>query len=339
MEELGRCRVSTDWRYRGLQALVLENRFIRATILPDHGAKLHEFIYKPSDRDFLYHNPRCKVRPPVYGVNVDNWWSGGMDEAIPTGHVCQYKGEEYPYLGEVWSLPWSWEVTAEEDDFIEVHLWCSTIIAPLRVERWDSLRAGERCLRSRHKVTNIGLEGCEFIWGLHPGFAINPHCRIDLPAGEVFIEESLPNDRLGTRGTTYTWPFAQTREGQTVDMRQVLPPEARVCEFHYVTELHEGWLALTDTKAQEGIALVFPLEVFSVVWLWLVYGGWRSLYTAAVEAWTGYPARLSEAVDWGRYSQLSPGRSLECETMLLVYEGVKGVSRITPEGEVAGLSN
>jgi hypothetical protein len=334
---MDRCRLSTDWQYRGLKALILENRYLRVTILIDHGGRVHEFIYKPSDRDFMYHNPRLEPRTPVYGANVDNWWSGGMDVAIPTGHVCQFRGDELPYLGEVWSLPWAWEVVARGEEHVEVHSWRHTIIAPLLVERWDSLYPGERFLRQRYKVTNVGLSDYPFIWGLHPGFAVNPEFRIDLPAGEVFVEESLPDNRLGGRGTTYRWPYATDKEGRQVDMRQVLPPEAQVCEFHYATELYEGWLALTDAAAREGVALVFPKDIFNVVWMWLVYGGWRDIYTAAVEAWTGYPAKLSAALSEGRYSQLAAGASLECETKLLVFDGVAGVSHISPEGDVTGL--
>ena len=144
------CRVTSDWAFRGFQALILENHLVRATILPGLGARLHEFVYKPADRDWLYHNPRCLPRTPVYGANVDNWWSGGMDEAIPTGHACTYRGEEYPYLGEVWSQPWTWEVLADTPERVEVHLSCHTIIAPFKVERWHWLAAGEPILHSRH---------------------------------------------------------------------------------------------------------------------------------------------------------------------------------------------
>ncbi len=332
------CRLSTDWEYRGLKTVILENQYVRASFLMDHGAKLHEFIYKPSDRDFLYHNPRLAPRTPVYGANVDDWWSGGMDVAIPTGHICQYRGDNLPYLGEVWSQTWSWEVTSNDKNHVAIHSWCPTIISPFLVERWDSLYAGERVLQQRYKVTHTGFTAYPFIWGIHPGFNISPNHRIDLPAKKMFIEESLPNDRLGKRGALYTWPFAVDRENNQVDMRRVLPPEAGICEFHYAVELEAGWLALTDTKMKEGIALVFPSEIFSVVWLWLVYGGWRDIYTAAIEAWTGYPAKLTSALTEGRYTSLNPGESLECNVMLMVYDGVTGVANISPNGEVTSAS-
>lgn len=64
-------RISTDWTYKGMRALVLENDDLRATVLVDYGAKVLEFRLKSMNRDLLYHNPRVEIRTPVYGVNMD----------------------------------------------------------------------------------------------------------------------------------------------------------------------------------------------------------------------------------------------------------------------------
>jgi len=330
------CTITDEWTYRGMKTVILENDFVRATVLIDFGAKIHEFIYKPLNHDFMYHHPRVECRTPVFGVNVDNWWTGGMDEAIPTGHPCTYKGEDYPFLGEVWSLPWYYEIIKRSSNEVTVYLKRPLIISSLVVERWITLRQGEKVLRFRHRIKNVGKIGTEFLWGLHPGFAINSDCRIDLPAGEVMEEESLPDNRLGVRGARYDWPFAKDKDGNTVDMSKVNSEDAGTMDFHYATDLKEGWLSITDTKQKMGVALVFPKEVFSSVWLWLVYGGWRGIYTAAVEAWTGYPAKLSDAVANGRYSSLNKGETLECESMLLVHTGYEKVESISSDGNIIG---
>lgn len=77
--------ITDAWTYRGFPAIVLENGAIRMTVLPGHGAKVVEFISMAADRDLLYHHPRLDVRPPVFGANVDDWWTGGIDEVAPTG--------------------------------------------------------------------------------------------------------------------------------------------------------------------------------------------------------------------------------------------------------------
>ena len=99
--------ISDAWTYRGFPAIVLENGRIRMTVLPTHGAKVVELISKAADRDLLYHHPRFDVRPPVFGANADDWWTGGIDEIPPTGHPAVVGGEQLPFLGEFWSQAWT----------------------------------------------------------------------------------------------------------------------------------------------------------------------------------------------------------------------------------------
>ena len=133
------------------------------------------------------------------------------------------------------------------------------------------------------------------------------------------------------------WPNAKTRNGQSVDMRIVSPPESNTLDMHFATEFKEGWLAVTDTSAKIGFGFVFPKEIFKCIWLWLVYGGWRGLYCAAVEAWTGYPGRLDLAVKNGTCAHLGPGEALSCGTCLVGHTGFAKVDRITLEGRVEGM--
>ena len=75
------------------------------------------------------------------------------------------------------------------------------------------------------------------------------------------------------------------------------------------------------------------------VLLGLVYGGWRGLYCASIEAWTGYPPTLEHAVAQGRFRQLKRGESLEAQTKIVVFSGLVEVTGIKPTGEVMGLES
>ena len=61
------CRISDDYTYRGLRAVVLENRALRITVLADKGTDIIEFLYKPLDVDFLWRSP-LGVRNPSLTV-------------------------------------------------------------------------------------------------------------------------------------------------------------------------------------------------------------------------------------------------------------------------------
>jgi galactose mutarotase-like enzyme len=328
------CTISTNSLPNGMRTIVLENETLHTTILPEYGAKIFEVTLKKHNHDLLYHNPRVEIRTPVFGANVDNWWHGGIDECIPTGQPSHYNGEDYPYLGELWSLPWKYIVEENSSKRVTIRLSRTTIISPLLVERWMSINSDQSVIEMRHKITNLGYTDFQFLWGIHPGIAVTDSSRIDLPRCSVTVDESSPNNRLGPKGTTYDWPYAKTNDGKTIDMRRVLPPESQTCDLHYATQFTEGWLSVTNSSSKTGIGLVFPKNVFKCIWLWLVYGGWRALHCVAVEAWTGYPGRLDEAVKNGNYSALPAGETLSCDTKVVAYDGVTQVGRITTDGTV-----
>lgn len=319
--------IDPHWRYHDLEAIVLENAQLRLTVLPEVGAKIYDFISKPADRNFLWHNPRVEPRLPVFGQNFDDWWSGGWDEVFPTCDISTYKGETYPYLGELWSLPWTWHIEEAGPTAASLYLSRTTIIAPARMEKWIHLTADEPIVRFRHRLTNVGTQPLDFVWGIHPCFRVEAGYRIDAPARVGVIGHTVTAP-FGRAGTTYPWP--------KTDVCIVPPASQGWCEGHYATELTDGWVALTDSKAEVGVGLVFPREVFPVLWCWMVYGGWRGHYHAALEPWTGWPHQLDKAVAAGRHRILAAGESLECETMAVVYHGVQSVKALDWDGHVRG---
>lgn len=326
--------ISDDWTYRGFQAVVLENRRVRMTVLPGHGAKIWEFSSKRGGRDLLYHHPRFDVRPPVFGTNVDDWWTGGIDEVAPTGHPCVVGGESLPFLGEFWSQPWAHEIVEAGPERVVLHLSAGGIMTPLRIDRWMELRPDEPFVRSRHRLTNVGYEPFDYMWGIHPGLAVKPGSRIQAPAARALYEGGSGVDT--DDNTWYEWPKLPQRGGGSLDLSVARPPDPPAVEQHFLTELREGWLAVTDPDSRSGFAMAFDREVFPVVWLWSVYGGWRGVYTAAFEAWTAYPGRLDKVIEGGLQRRLEPGQTFETEVRFIAFEGLSSVSHVSPDGHVRG---
>lgn len=299
--------VSLDWAYRGFQVAVLENEHLKATVIPAIGGKLHELIYKPLDRDLLFHHPRVEVRQPVFGANVDNWWTGGIDDVLPTGHACELNGEEFPFLGEVWSLPWQ----LERDGDHAIRLVRDGVITPFRIERRVELRPGEASLRLDYTVTNVGTQPFEFIWGLHPGFPIGPSTHIEISGSRTVFAEGHRPVELGDDNEG-AWPLSSvTRLGRD---------PANTWSLLYVTDLHDGRLAVIDDEWRTGLSITFPHELFRCVWVWLVDGGWRGIRCIAVEPWTGYPARLDQASAQGRSLSLNPTEKIEASFVINAFE-------------------
>ncbi|MFI9352320.1 DUF5107 domain-containing protein [Streptomyces lydicus] len=115
----GRERRSTD-----LDALVLENDRLRATVLPGLGGRVHSLHHKPTGRELLYRNP--VLQPAAFALN-GAWFSGGIEWNIgATGHTTLSCAPLHaarvpaPDGGEMLRL-WEWERL--RDLPFQVDLW------------------------------------------------------------------------------------------------------------------------------------------------------------------------------------------------------------------------
>lgn len=317
----------------GLEALTLENDALRVTMLPALGGHVHELIDKATGRDLLWHNPRSSPRPAPYGAYFDDWWSGGWDEIFPSGDRGTLHGEQLPYMGELWCVPWTAK-TASDDDTVSIITTGFGTIAPVRFERTLTLQGDEPILRVRYRIESLDVRPLPFTWGIHPTFAVTADHRIDHPGSTMLVGVSS-DPSMGVQGETYSWPDLPdpTAPGGVRDARRVRPLEAAVFGGHWATDLADGWLALTDTTSRRCVALVFDREVFPHAWLWQVYGGWRAHHHVALEPWSGYPQRVEEAEAAGRARWLEPGQVLETEIAFVVFGGKAGVSGVAAVAE------
>ncbi|MHB9094015.1 MAG: aldose epimerase family protein, partial [Eubacteriales bacterium] len=300
-------KFTEDWSYRGLRTIIMENSLVRLSILLDLGAKMHEFIYKPLDTDFLWHNPRVKAQKAPLGGKFDDFWSGGWDEIFPCDTQCQYKGDFYPDHGELWSLGWDYELEEHSAERLAVRLRTRGFATPSIVEKQIVLKPGETKVTITYTVKNEGFTDMDFVWKIHPAFAVTPQHRIDIPAEMVIVDPSF-RDELPQGVDSFKWPLMQLAGGETRDMRKIPPAEAGITHFQYAAELRAGWCAVTDTERRVGLGLVFPKDLFPFIWLFLPYGGWRGHYTALLEPSVGCPYDFNETVARGNFLSLQPGR-------------------------------
>ncbi len=326
--------VDTDWRYRGMETIILENTFLKAIILPELGAKILHLVHKPSDTEILWRNYRLVPRPLPFGAGYDDNFFGGWDELFPNDEPVNINGEEYADHGELWCQPWKYIIEELTDTHATVHLWCFGSVTPTRVDKWITITADRPVLKFRHKITNHGSTPIDFLWKLHPACAISPNHRIDFPACTILQTDEDFNNLIGE--DRFSWPSCRGKQGGTADLRQIPPPESGTTLFVYGINISDGWCAMTDTAKKVGFGLVFPKDIFTSIWLFASYGGWRGNYVAVIEPCTAYPFNLTEAIKTGNCAHLDRHSELECETEAVLYDGITSVSGIKPGGKVAG---
>lgn len=309
-------RLSTDWRYRGFRALVLENRHLRVVILPELGGKIWSILAKAQDREMLWHNPRVPPRAAPYGAAYDNWFCGGWDELFPNDTPVVIDGEPYPDHGEIWALAAEWEVVERSPDAVSIRLIHQGVAIPTTFAKTVTLRDGETKLRVEYEITNHGDRPLDVHWKLHPALPVTPGARLHLPVRRAIID---PDFAAGFLEREFAWPHAEIASGAKLDMRELPAPDAGSTHFYYALELSAGWCGVTYPDERIGFGLEFDPEILPTVWIFGSYGGWRDLAVVILEPCTGYPVRLDEAIAQGTAHTLAPHQTLRTEVAASVF--------------------
>lgn len=326
-------RVNTDWSYRGLQVVQLENEHLCLDVLPQLGAKVWNIIHKPSNRNMLWHNPHVAPQVQQFGAHFDDVWSGGWDELVPNDVPTEVLfGDVLPDHGEVWSQPAVWEIVETGADSAAVRFVNHGRVYSTRFEKTIVLRADESVCRVQYRYTNLGVTPIDFLWNIHPALNSSPNTYLDLPAKRAITDEW--SSLLCDGGTEFEWPYLMARKGQKIDLR-MMPPNGTLADIHiYMPDVKQGWYAATDTAARIGFGIAFPHDVFPNLWLFRATGGWRGLYTQIVEISNGLSTRLAIARETGDCGHLEPGESIQAEIVAVVYTGCTSVKGIEPDGHV-----
>ncbi len=213
-------RISTEWSLAGQPAVVLENRRLRAVVLPGLGGKIISLVDKAADVELLWRNERVPVRPVPFGSGYDDVFLGGWDELFPNDEPEVLAGEAMPDHGELWSLPWLITDLTAGDDEVALELTVRPPISATRVTKRLVLGDGPG-LRTDYRVTNEGRRELPFLWKSHVAVRLHPDTVIALAAGDVLVHE-FGDPRARPEGGRFTWPSAVVG-----GRRARLPPPAR----------------------------------------------------------------------------------------------------------------
>jgi hypothetical protein len=327
------CRITDELMYRNSRLLVLENEKIRVSVLLDKGSDIIEFLYKPTDTDFMWRSPMEHVNLYKYIQSIPNtidfrdYYLGGWQEIFPVGAegftLSQAKIGNH---GELWGLPWNYSIIRDEPEEVQVKLWTHTIRTPFRVEKILALKTNKPVLFVQEKIENLGDVDLGVMWGHHPAFGeafLDENCLVFVPAKSVIDAEK----------NVYAWPV---HEGK--DFRKVLPKNSDIWNMYYLQQLSDGWYGVVNPIKKLGFGMIWDKTIFKYVWFWGCYS-FRKLspwygraYTIAVEPFTSLP----HPVDPQSLYMIPAGSTVTTELKALVITGKKSIRSITPEGNVIG---
>ncbi|MEU9859704.1 DUF5107 domain-containing protein [Streptomyces sp. NPDC047971] len=207
-----------------LDAIVIENDRLRATVLPGLGGRVHSLHHKPTGRELVHRNP--VFQPAAFALN-GAWFAGGIEWNIgATGHTTLSCSPVHaaivpaPDGGEMLRL-WEWERL--RDLPFQVDLWLP--------EGSDFLHAGIR-IRNPHERT------VPVYWWSNT--AVPEDRRILAPADEAWLH----GYERGLRRVPVpvTEDHTGTAADHTYPLRGTLPADY----FYDVPEERRRWIAALD---------------------------------------------------------------------------------------------
>jgi hypothetical protein len=292
----------------GFHAVTLENRWLRAVIVPSLGGRVWEIEDRLRKRQWIWHRDNVPLKASRIGEAYDDVWAGGWEELFPNDAPGSFEGRELPDHGEWWARSWTVD---DSSSGAGARLTLSTTCAIVRASciKEFVLHDDSPSLTVRYTIRSEETSAFHFLFKQHLPIRLTGDCRLLLPGGKMQAVDPAFGTMLPGAGP-FEWPFAGNG-ASSVDMRSVPPPSSAAREFLYVSGLPDGWCGVADLERQASIRMNFDQRAFPFVWLFLSYGGWRQVNTAVLEPCSNMPKDLAEAVRSGQSAILQPGQEFK----------------------------
>lgn len=328
------------------RAITLTDGESSITILPEKGADIISLRDEKSETEFLWSSPQGLRTDTPSKSFIDNY-EGGWQECFPTGGPgVNYRGAQLGQHGEIHALAWKVIDSHEDANEVSITLEVQTIKTPFTLRKKITLRQRVTAIEIEEWVTNDSNEDLPILWGNHPalgGNFLDKNCKIDALADRVYSYTLPENAQTGQfdQNIEGSWPHLTNKRGESIDVSEVPGPEAQTADMLFIDGFREGWISVTNRERKVGLAILFDPEVFKTVWFWQMYGGgtgypwFGRAYTMALEPFTGIPDPHAADIDHVAGTRLvRAGETLHTRLRVLLYRGIKGVGRITPDGVI-----
>ncbi|MGB8318755.1 MAG: DUF5107 domain-containing protein [Ignavibacteriaceae bacterium] len=255
--------------------IILENEYLKVTVIPEFGARIVSMIYKPTGKEELYLNP-CGA---PYGVGEDwfyyKWLMvyGGIFPTLPE-----------PEHGKAWLLPWVYSIVKETPDTVCLQMsWKDTVqLQDINLGKWQygetyikcnytlTLVKGVSSLEANIDLYNDSDENLNYeYWtcltlapGSEPG---NPMCsegtELIIPASEVKIPSWYPDiaaqeKRISGQSGIYTFTKLRLWKNWTNDGIAYAWDDANKNYWGVINHTNEeGFFRIADNNITPGIKI------------------------------------------------------------------------------------
>jgi hypothetical protein len=239
--------------------LIIENRYLRVSFLPELGGRIYEVVFKPTGNNELYRNP--VIKPTQWGLTNPagaNWWlgAGGIEWGFPV--------EEHGYE---WGKEWSYDSIRLPDGGVVVSMLMQDPTRPYTTIN-ITLSPEAAYFTVEPTVANPTEAPARIKWWssamLAPGAANKPgpDLRFIFPVSEVTVH-STGDPKLPAAGQPMAWPVYQDRDMSRLgNWGSYLGFfERPAAQGVAGSNAPDGFVGVYDTAANEGMMRVYPGDV------------------------------------------------------------------------------
>ena len=208
-------RTFTSW--------ILENKYLRVTLVPEFGGRIISIIYKPTGHEELYQNP---VGVP-YLIDIDIFYYrwlmiyGGIFPTFPE-----------PEHGKTWLLPWEFQIVKNTDEEVIVCMHMKDDI--------DNPSAPDRY--------NVGATGIEATF------------YVTLKAGRAAVDTAIELKNPNAKSVAYEYwtntglaPGSAPLDPRTTDKAEIIVPIEKV-------KIPDCWKAIASRETATGEREIYYFE-------------------------------------------------------------------------------
>ncbi|HUP27360.1 MAG TPA: DUF5107 domain-containing protein [Chloroflexia bacterium] len=297
---------------RDYRLIVMENSYIKLTLLPELGGRLYEVIYKPTGHNELYRNP--VIKPSTFGAR--GWWlaAGGMEWAAPTD---EHGLMEY--------MPWTPAVVRNTDGGATISLSATDKLTGMKVTGSITLNPEDAGYTVGVKMQNGTARTQKAqLWTnamLAPGGTNHtlPGTRFIVPHQQMVVH-STSDPTLPKEHETIKWPINAGR-----DLSDTATWKGWLGAFAMPGPQRGQFAAVYNPQADEGIVKTFKNSEMPGLKLFGFGPGFDPhIYTdddsSYAELWGGATPTF-----WD-YANIAPGASLGWTERWQPVAGLGGVS-------------
>lgn len=349
------CRLNTNYYYENLRVAVLENEYLRISILIDKGTDIFEFLYKPKDIDFMWLSPWGIKNPSKYiptipskDGNFMDFYEGGWQEILSNfGPAASYRDIQIGQHGEICLIPWQFEILEDSPSKISIKFNVRTYRTPFYIEKTLTLLADDPKLYIHEKLKNEGYVDMNVMWTHHPTFGgifLDDSTVIDIAENKVKYVYKPKDKEIDIIDKNAKWPIINGYDGKNVDFSKSPSSTGndQSIDELFLEDLKEGWYAVTNTGKKVGFGLRWEKEIFPYLLIWRMYGKsskmapwWGRVSCMALEPCSSFSLTgLADAIKNKSAMKMEPQQEISTSLIASCYERDSRVKRIDSEGIV-----